>query len=129
MKNADKWFPIYIKIRDCNEDGFCVCPYCGGLIKWDLAVCCHFEKRGHKKLRYAEYNAHAGHSLCNQLDEQGEKGNYPKFMKQKYGKDIIEKLTREKNDSFKIMKHEYEEIGNFYKQKAKDLAKLKGIEI
>lgn len=128
MKNADKWFSIYIRLRDSNEDGVGECCTCGKHVHWKQGDAGHFVNRQHKSLRYSEDNVHLQCRKCNRFDE-GNITGYSIFMINKFGSDILSKLSVAKNVTVKMGKYELSQIAFFYKSKAKELAKLKRIQL
>lgn len=122
MKTADKWFSIYVRLRDSNNE-LVKCCTCGKLIHWKESDAGHFVNRKHMSLRYSEINVNAQCRSCNRFDE-GNIPSYSLFLIKKYGSEIIDKLLIAKNQTVKI---DFKQIAEFYKSKAKELAKLKGI--
>lgn len=125
---ADKWFSIYIRIRDSDTNGITTCCSCSKKVQWRQSDAGHYVNRKHMSLRFSEINVNSQCRSCNRFDE----GNIPAyglFLQKKYGDDIIAKLLLTKQKTHKISKYELKEIANFYKVKAKDLANLKHIEI
>jgi len=128
MKTADKYFSIYIRIRDSDENGIVRCCTCGKSVHWKQAHNCHFIDRRHETLRFSEINCNAGCFKCNCLKD-GNLKEYEKFLKSKHGDSIVDELNQAKHKSIKVGKVYFKEIAEFYKQKAKDLANFKRIQL
>jgi len=126
MKNADKWFSIYIRIRDSDENGYIRCCTCSKAVHWKEADNCHYIDRKHQVLRYSEINCNAGCLSCNRF-ENGNIEKYKEFLISKYGSETTELLNQVKNRQFKVSKLYFAEIEMFYRNKATDLANLKRI--
>ena len=65
IKELDKIFSIFIRLRDSNERWIVVCPLCWAKIPRQKAQNMHFISRGVMKYRYNEKNCHAGCMRCN----------------------------------------------------------------
>lgn len=128
MKQADKWFSIYIRLRDSDENGIIRCCSCGKPVFWKKSDAGHFVNRKHMSLRYSEINVHAQCRECNRFDE-GNLPGYSLFITQKYGDDAIKKLLAAKQLTNKMGKFEFKAVAEFYKSKAKEQSKLKRIQI
>jgi len=125
---ADKWFSIYIRLRDADDDGYIRCCTCGRVKKWREADCGHFIKRQFVGVRFSEFNCHAQCKGCNNF-LQGNDVNYSQFIIEKYGRDRFDLLMSAKRKSGKISQFEVDIIAKEYKEKATKLAKEKGLTI
>ena len=59
IDKADKWFSIYIRLRDANNEGICSCITCGKMFLWKNVDCGHYVKRQFQGTRFNEKNSHA----------------------------------------------------------------------
>jgi len=125
---ADKWFSLYIRLRDSDENGYAHCSTCGAIKFWRDMDCGHFIKRQNMSLRFSEINCSIQCRKCNWL-EQGNDIKFKDFLINKYGIDKYNLLLSAKNDTRKISTFEISEIAKYYKQKAVELAKEKGIKL
>ena len=103
IKEADKWFSRYIRLRDSkyvDGDWLAACICCGEEVlvlsgdKWGRA--CdngHFLSRGMHQLRYNEFNCNAQKSFCNVWkDKETMQEGYRSGIVAKYGKDTLLEL-------------------------------------
>ena len=126
IKTADKWFSLYIRARDADDNGMVKCIACGRILYWKQADCAHFIKRQHKSLRFDEKNCQVECKNCNWL-LQGNDINYAKGLIKKYGPGIIEQLELAKRNTISLGKFELKIISDHYRQKFNDLKKEKGL--
>lgn len=127
---ADKWFSLYIRIREADDNLIVQCFTCGIPLNWrgkgaadkSAAQCGHFVKRNVHALRYSEENCHVQCSHCNK-DLQGNDRKYTLKLVAKYSLDFVLYL-----DSFKGGKHkskaELQQIAlRYYDKVNKELVK------
>jgi len=127
LHNADKWFSIYTRIRDCDGDGEGVCCSCGkSKIYWRDADAGHFIPRQHRATRYHERNVHLQCRHCNRFNN-GAPGGYASFIIQRYGVSTLENLDRLSRTTVKWTAFEINNMAETFKQKAQQIAKEKGI--
>ena len=126
--NADKWFSLFIRIRDCDSDGIGTCVTCGLKKSVKYLHCGHFIGRQHQNTRFDETNAHIQCAGCNTFNE-GRKDVYEKYLINRYGQDKVFILKAAGIMTRKRTKFELIHIADFYKIKAKELAKEKNIKI
>lgn len=79
-------------------------------------------------LRYDEKNCNAQCIKCNSFDE-GNNIGYTRGIIKKYGSEILDIFEWKKSELKNYHWFEYEELIKIYQQKAKELAKDKGLEI
>jgi len=116
IKKLDKIFSIYIRMRDADKDGICVCISCGQRHYWKLMDAGHFVNRRYMGLRYSETNCQSQCRSCNRFDE-GNIINFAKGLKAKYGKDVVDKLMIAKKTTVKYTKFEFETMIKYYREK------------
>lgn len=120
----DKWFSLYIRLRDSDANGYGRCISCGKLVHYKDADCGHFINRQHMNTRYDERNCNLQCTKCNRFDE-GNNVGYMKGLVKKYGEGIIEVLHLKKHLYKKFSDFELKELAKYYKQKVKELEKVK----
>lgn len=125
---ADKYFSLYIRLRDSDDNGFVRCCTCGIVRHWKQVDNGHFIKRQHNASRFSEVNCNAQCKGCNCF-EQGANEKYAEFIKEKHGIDKYNLLLASKNKHHKFTQFEIDQIAEIYKQKALQLAKEKGQKI
>lgn len=125
--SADKWFSLYIRIRDCDENRIAKCCTCGKVIDVKYADCGHFIKRQHMATRFDEKNCAAQCKYCNRF-EQGKDVDFERYLIKRWGEDAVLLLKSGKRNTKKMSTFELDLLAIEYKQKAVELAKEKGIE-
>ena len=126
LKTADKYFSLYIRIRDADSRGILICISCGQPIHWKKADAGHFIKRQHKSLRFNEKNTSGQCRSCNWL-LQGNDINYAIGLEKKYGPGIIEELELAKRNTIHLGQFELKLIAEHYRQRFNELKKEKGL--
>lgn len=120
-----RWFSIFIRLRDADENGYCKCITTGKIAHWKEMDAGHFISRRHWTTKYNEKNVHAQSRGANRFN-QGMQYEYGLAIDRKYGAGTAENILNNskittKKDSFTI-----QTLTEYYKGKAKDLAKQKG---
>jgi len=128
LHDADRWFSLYIRLRDADELGQIRCCSCGKELYWRDCDAGHFIPRQHRSTRYHDKNVHAQCRKCNRFDN-GNPGGYSLFMLKSYGVKTIENLTELSHKAAKWTTFEINNLRDNFKQKAKELAKQKGLEL
>ena len=130
-KVADKWFSLYIRLRDSieyceqrgipSDSGIGQCCTCGNIKQWKYMDCGHYISRGSggaSGIRWDERNAHLQCKSCNGF-HQGRQVAYHEFLLEKYGQEVIDELElldRTQSYHGKIIG-----IGLMYKEMYKEL--------
>lgn len=120
----DRWFSIYIRLRDSDANGYGRCISCGKLVHYKDADCGHFINRQHMNTRFDERNCNLQCRSCNRFDE-GNNVGYMQGLVKKYGQCVVQELTLKKHLYRRYSNFEYEELIKYYKQKVKELEKEK----
>ena len=128
IETADSNFSKYIRLRDTDENGYGKCCSCGKIVHYKDADAGHFINRKHKSVRFSEQNVNLQCRACNRFDE-GAIPEYYNFMVKKYGQDVIDKLLIAKLQTIKFGQLEIKTTNDFYKQRVKDLSKLKNFKV
>lgn len=123
---ADKYFSLFIRLRDADDNGIGTCCTCGAMKPVKEMDCGHFIKRQHMATRFSEVNCAIQCKRCNAF-EQGRNEDFERYLIKRWGQDRVNMLklpqTR-KTTKFELIFIEIE-----YRQKATELAKEKGIEL
>ena len=126
-KELDKWFSLYIRLREATPTGMIKCFTCSAIKHYKQGMQCgHFMSRRYMATRYSEF-LEPQCVKCNMF-EQGMQYVYGKNLDIKYGEGTAEKLQQLARTSFKITRVEYEENIRYYKAIVNKLKKEKGIE-
>lgn len=119
-KEADKWFSIYIRTREMDEDGFVSCFTCGRKNHWKKMHAGHFQSRRHLSTRWHPKNVEVQDPKCN-LFGQGEQYVFSVKLDQKYGEGTAEEMKTLSNTIMKFSRFDYEMLIEEYKEKCKDI--------
>lgn len=125
---ADKWFSLYIRLRDIVDGTLIICVTCGLWVYWKKADCGHYMTRDKPMTRYNEQNAHAQCRGCNYY-RKGQQSIHGKAIDYKYGEGTSDKLIAlsrirgQKIHTPLALK----DIAKEFRLKAKAMAKEKGI--
>ena len=127
-KELDKWFSLYIRLRDANEYGYTQCFTCGkvGHYKTGGMQNGHFQSRKHLSTRFDEDNCQVQCVACNMF-RQGEQFKFGINLDSKYGEGTAEELEILARTTLKISRVEYEEQISYYKILVENLKEEKQI--
>tara|TARA_R110002012_G_scaffold299612_1_gene498808 strand:- start:16 stop:432 length:417 start_codon:yes stop_codon:yes gene_type:complete len=128
-KELDKWFSLFIRLREATGEGMCQCFTCGkvGHYKKGGMQCGHFQSRRHLSTRWHEWNCQVQCIKCNMF-EQGEQWKFGISLNGKYGEGTSNELGFLAQQNGKKMAWELEEDILYYKTIVKNLKKEKGID-
>tara|TARA_R110000744_G_scaffold180156_4_gene299212 strand:- start:720 stop:1136 length:417 start_codon:yes stop_codon:yes gene_type:complete len=127
-KEFDKYFSLFIRLREANEYGFCQCFTCGkvGHYKTGGMQNGHFQSRKHMATRFDEENCQVQCVACNMF-RQGEQYKFGLALDSKYGEGTAEELEFLARTIHKVSRVEYEEQISYYKNLVENLKEEKGI--
>ena len=127
-KELDKWFSLYIRLRDATDEGSVQCFTCSRISHYKSGMQCgHFQSRRHHSTRWNELNCQVQCVKCN-LYEQGEQFRFGIGLDGKYGEGTADELEFLSRTIMKVSRIDYEEKISYYKEAVKNLKKEKGIE-
>lgn len=126
-KELDKWFSLYIRLRDATSEGIVQCITSGRLYHYKNIHAGHFMSRRHLATRWCELNVSA-QSAADNLFGQGEQYKFSIALDSKYGEGTAEELQIKSRQTFKMTRADYEEKITYYKSAVKNLKEEKGIE-
>ena len=116
-KELDKWFSLYIRLRNASKpDGIVECWTCGKTAHYKKMHAGHFMSRKHHATRWNEENVQNQCPKCN-LFGQGEQYAFGKLLDIRIGDGKSEELQELSRTTVKYMRHEYEDMIKFYKEK------------
>ena len=130
---ADKWFSLYIRLRDIVSGEYCRCVTCNKAIHWRLqAECGHYATREKPMTRFHEQNCHAQCNACNRPDGgKGEQAKHGFAIDRMYGRGTaimlidLSEIRGQKIHTGVSLKV----IAKEYRLKVKVLAKRKGCRV
>ena len=126
-KDLDKWFSLYIRLRNATETGLAQCFTCGKIAHYKTLQCGHFQSRRHLATRYCDINCQVQCIKCN-MYEQGEQFKFGMNLDYVYGFEKAEEMQYNATTLIKISRAEYEEKIAYYKSLVNKIKKQKGIE-
>jgi len=125
---ADKYFSMYIRLRDTDENGCAHCFTCGAYKPVKEMDCGHWIKRQHMVTRFSEINCQVQCKKCNAF-EQGRDADFMENLTKKYGKDKVSALVVFSKLPYKRSQFDIDQIAKHYKQQAEKLAKEKNLKL
>ena len=127
-KELDKWFSLYIRLREATAEGSVQCFTCSRISHYKSGMQCgHFQSRRHHLTRWHEQNCQIQCVKCN-MYEQGEQFRFGIALDYKYGEGTAEELEFLARMIMKFSRVDYEEKISYYKAAVDKLKKEKGIE-
>lgn len=118
-KDADKYWSIYIRLRDSDEFGVAECISCGVRKPYKEMQNGHFVSRSSSSLRFDDENCNAQCVGCNMF-KQGNQFAYAKGLDIKYGSGTADRLHERRFEMHKFTIPELEAIIEEAKGNAKD---------
>ena len=126
-KELDKWFSLYIRIRE-SQEGLVQCFTCGKVSHYKSGMQNgHFQSRKHLATRWSETNCQVQCVGCNMF-KAGEQYKFAINLDAKYGEGTAEELELLARTIMKVSRIDYEEKISYYKDLVDKLKKDKGIE-
>ena len=127
-KELDKWFSLYIRLRDATDEGMVQCFTCGKISHYKSGMQNgHFQSRRHHSTRWNEENCQVQCVKCN-MYEQGEQFKFGMSLDGKYGEGKAAELGFLARQIYKVSRADYEDKISYYKDLVDKLKKDKGIE-
>ena len=126
-KELDKWFSLYIRLREANEEGISQCFTCGKVDHYKKLQCGHFMSRRCHSTRWNETNCQVQCVGCNMF-KQGEQYKFGLNLDAKYGEGCSEELQYKSKQIVKFTRVDYQDEISYYKGAVNNLKKEKGIE-
>ena len=126
-KELDKWFSLYIRLRDATDEGMVQCFTCNKIGHYKSGMQCgHFMSRRFLATRYDELNQ-IQCVKCNMF-EQGMQWQFGLNLDAKYGLGTAEEMQFKARQIQKFSRVDYEEKISYYNSAVEKLKKEKGIE-
>jgi len=127
-KELDKWFSLYIRLRESTSEGIVSCCTCGKLGHYKVGMQNgHFQSRRHHSTRWNEQNCAVQCIACNCFS-QGEQYKMSIYIDNKYGEGTAELLEMEARKIVKMSRIDYEEKITYYKSIVNKIKQEKNIE-
>ena len=125
-KELDKWFSLYIRLRNSSDLGIAECYTCGKQDHYKKLQCGHFQSRRHNATRWNEYNCQVQCVKCNMFN-QGMQWKFGQNLDLQYGKSTSHDLYVQAHSIVKFTRVDYEQEITYYKEIVKNLLKEKTI--
>ena len=127
-KELDKWFSLYIRLRDADSLGFVQCFTCQRFKHYKSGMQNgHFQSRSFLSTRCDEENCQPRCVGCNMV-KSGEQYKFSVNLDNKYGEGKAKQLEFEARQIQKFSRVDYEENISYYKLLVEKLKTEKGIE-
>ena len=126
-KELDKWFSLYIRLREATDEGIAQCFTCGKIDYYKKLQCGHFQSRRHHATRWNEQNCQVQCVKCNMFG-QGEQWKFGLNINAKYGVGTADEIKMLSSSTIKITRSEYEENIRYYKTLVNNFKKEKGLD-
>ena len=126
-KELDKWFSLFIRLREAASNGLAFCFTCGCSKHYKKLQCGHFQSRTHLSTRWDLKNCQVQCAACN-VFRYGEQYKFSLNLDAKYGEGTAEELLILSKSTWKITRAEYIEYISYYKHVVENLKKDKGID-
>ena len=128
-KELDKWFSLFIRLRDATEEGVVQCFTCSRISHYKSGMQNgHFQSRRYHSTRWDEKNCQVQCIKCNMFSGNGEQFKFGIGLDSKYGEGTAEELEFLSRTIMKVSRIDYEEKISYYKDAVNKLKKEKGIE-
>ena len=83
-KDLDKWFSLYIRLRESTDEGMVQCFTCGAVKHYKQGMQCgHFQSRSFLATRFDEENCQPQCVGCNMF-KQGEQYKFSLYLEAQY---------------------------------------------
>ena len=126
-KELDKWFSLFIRLRDATDEGMVQCFTSGRAYHYKNIHAGHFMSRKCLSTRFCEINVQP-QSIGDNLFGQGEQYKFGLNLDAKYGEGTAEELQFKSRHTLKLSRIDYEDKIGYYKEAVENLKKEKGIE-
>ena len=126
-KELDKWFSLYIRLRDATDEGLVQCFTSNRVYHYKNIHAGHFMSRKRLATRWCESNVQP-QSAADNLFGQGEQFKFGLNLDAKYGDGKAEELQIKSRQTLKMTRVDYEDKITYYKGLVEKLKKDKGIE-
>tara|TARA_R110000782_G_scaffold267715_1_gene363394 strand:+ start:304 stop:714 length:411 start_codon:yes stop_codon:yes gene_type:complete len=126
-KELDKWFSLYIRLREATDMGVAQCFTCGKIDHYKKLQNGHFQSRKHTSTRWDLKNCQVQCVKCNMFN-QGEQFKFGLYLDNKYGEGTAEELEIISKQTMKLTRVEYSLAVTCYKSLVEKLKLEKNID-
>ena len=127
VKDLDKVFSLFIRMRASDENGYATCFTCGQVKKWKEGDAGHFISRGAYSTRWNETNVQFQDKKCN-IFQGGQQYLFSVALNRLYGEGTADALYAMSRQTRKYGVGEIKAMIEIYKNKVERLKRDKGLE-
>lgn len=127
VKDLDKVFSLFIRMRASDENGYASCFTCGQVKKWKEGDAGHFISRGAYSTRWNETNVQFQDKKCN-IFQSGQQYLFSVALNRLYGEGTADALFAMSRQTRKYGEGEIKAMIEIYKDKVERLKRDKGLE-
>ncbi len=127
VKDLDKVFSLFIRMRASDENGFATCFTCGQVKKWKEGDAGHFISRGAYSTRWNETNVQFQDKKCN-IFQSGQQYLFSVALNRLHGEGTADALYAMSRQTRKYGVGEIKAMIEIYKDKVERLKRDKGLE-
>ena len=127
VKDLDKVFSLFIRMRASDENGYATCFTCGQVKKWKEGDAGHFISRGAFSTRWNETNVQFQDKKCN-IFQSGQQYLFSVALNRLHGEGTADALYVMSRQTRKYGVGEIKAMIEIYKDKVERLKRDKGLE-
>jgi len=127
VKDLDKVFSLFIRMRASDENGFATCFTCGQVKKWKEGDAGHFISRGALSTRWNETNVQFQDKKCN-IFQSGQQYLFSVALNRLHGEGTADALFAMSRQTRKYGVGELKAMIVIYKDKVEAIKRDKGLE-
>lgn len=120
VKRLDSVYSQYIRLKNADSEGYCICVTSGKRIHWKEIQNGHFYSRKYYATRWDDDNCHP-QSVGDNIFLRGNYINYTRYMIDRYGREFVDELEVKAKSSVKISTPELREKIEYYRGKVAEL--------
>lgn len=129
IKELDKWFSYYVRLKNSDKNGYCRCISCGKIFFWKDIQNGHYMSRRYMSTRFAEDNCRPQCVACN-IFNQGNIQMYRRALVRSIGEqrvDLIEVRARLESRNWSLF--ELKQMIAYYKKEVDGLLLEKSLSL
>jgi hypothetical protein len=115
VKELDKWFSLYIRLRFSDYRGYSTCVTCGKVDHYKKLQAGHFASRKHYSTRWDEQNVQVQCYGCNVM-QQGQQYLFAKWL----GTELADELINKSHQAVKFSDQDLLDKIQYYKEIVKN---------
>lgn len=119
VKELDKWFSLYIRLRNSDHRGYSTCVTCGKVDHYKKLQAGHFASRKHYATRWDEENVQVQSYGCNVM-QQGQQYLFAKWLDKEYGEGKADELINKSHQVVKFSDQDLLDKIAYYKEIVKN---------